>query len=259
MRLKDKIGIVTAAASGMGRAGALRFAAEGAAVAVVDIDAAGVETVVREIGGRGGRALGIAGDLRDDAFARDIVRRAASAFGGLDFVWNHLGHPGPASVEGIEMADFDTAIDLNLRSVLVTTAAAIPEMRARGGGSLLFTASTSGLVGSRLSPVYSMAKFGVVGFVRSLARRLAPEGIRVNAICPGPVDTPMLRVFVARPDEQQPAGSDKEALVRERGRQNPMGRTGKPEEIANAALFLISDEASFVSGAALPVDGAATA
>jgi len=107
--------------------------------------------------------------------------------------------------------------------------------------------------------VYSMAKFGVVGFVRSLAKRLAPEKIRVNAICPGPIDTPMLRVFVARPDQQRTAGQDKEALVAQRGRQNPMGRTGKPEEIANAALFLISDEASFVSGAALPVDGAATA
>ena len=104
-----------------------------------------------------------------------------------------------------------------------------------------------------------MAKFGIVGFVRSLAKRLAPEKIRVNAICPGPIDTPMLRVFVARPDQQRTAGQDKEQLVQLRGRQNPMGRTGRPEEIANAALFLISDEASFVSGAALPVDGAATA
>jgi NAD(P)-dependent dehydrogenase (short-subunit alcohol dehydrogenase family) len=259
MRLKDKIGIVTAAASGMGRAGALRFAAEGAAVAVVDIDGAGVEAVVRQIEAAGGRALGLAGDLSEDGFARDIVRRTASAFGGLDFAWNHVGHPGPASIEGIDMADFDVAIGLNLRSVLVTTEAAIPEIRARGGGALLYTASTSGLVGSSFSPVYSMAKFGVVGFVRSLAKRLAPDKIRVNAICPGPIDTPMLRVFVARPDQQRTAGMDKEQLVVQRGRQNPMGRTGRPEEIANAALFLLSDEASFVSGAALPVDGAATA
>ncbi len=259
MRLKDKIGIVTAAASGMGRAGALRFAAEGAAVAVVDIDGPGVEAVVRQIEAAGGRALGLAGDLSDDGFARDIVRRTASTFGGLDFAWNHVGHPGPASVEGIDMADFDIAIGLNLRSVLVTTEAAIPEIRARGGGALLYTASTSGLVGSSFSPVYSMAKFGVVGFVRSLAKRLAPDKIRVNAICPGPIDTPMLRVFVARPDQQRTAGMDKEQLVVQRGRQNPMGRTGRPEEIANAALFLLSDEASFVSGAALPVDGAATA
>ena len=259
MRLENKIGIVTAAASGMGRAGALRFAKEGASVGVVDIDEAGVDAVVQEIPAGGGRALGLVGDLREDAFARDIVRRTANNFGGLDFMWDHVGHPGPASIEGIDMKDFELAIDLNLRTILVTTEAAIPELRARGGGALLFTASTSGLVGSAFSPVYSMAKFGVVGFVRSLAKRLAPEKIRVNAICPGPIDTPMLRVFVARPDQQRTSGMDKEQLVVQRGQQNPMRRTGKPEEIANAALFLLSDEASFVSGAALPVDGAATA
>jgi NAD(P)-dependent dehydrogenase (short-subunit alcohol dehydrogenase family) len=259
MRLQGKIGIVTAAASGMGRAGALRFAKEGAAVGVVDIDQDGVAAVVQEITEAGGRALGIVGDLRQDDFARGIVRRTANAFGGLDFLWDHVGHPGPASIEGIDMADFEIAIDLNLRTILVTTEAAIPELRARGGGALLFTASTSGLVGSAFSPVYSMAKFGVVGFVRSLAKRLASEKIRVNAICPGPIDTPMLRVFVARPDQQRTTNMDKEELVVQRGQQNPMRRTGRPEEIANAALFLLSDEASFVSGAALPVDGAATA
>src|SRR3954469_19085306 len=262
MRLDGKIGLVTAAASGMGRAGAIRFAREGAAVGVVDIDQAGVDAVTGEITAAGGRALGLVGDLRQDDFARNIVRQTANAFGGLDFVWNHVGHPGPASIEGIDMADYELAIDLNLRTVLVTTEAAIPEMRARGGGALLYTASTSGIQGSAFSPVYSMAKFGVVGFVRSLAKRLAPDGIRVNAVCPGPIDTPMLRVFVARPDQQLPPGEtgiDKEQLVVRRSQQIPMRRPGRPEEIANAALFLLSDEASFVSGAALPVDGGATA
>src|SRR6478672_1615611 len=263
MRLDGKIGIVTAAASGMGRAGAIRFARAGAAVGVVDIDQAGVDAVVGGITAAGGRAIGLVGDLRQDDFARSIVRRTANQFGGLDFVWNHVGHPGPASIEGIEMADYEIAVDLNLRTVLVTTEAAIPEIRARGGGSLLYTASTSGIQGSAFSPVYSMAKFGVVGFVRSLAKRLAPDKIRVNAVCPGPIDTPMLRVFVARPDEQLPPGEagpiDKEQLIVRRSQQVPMRRTGRPEEIANAALFLISDEASFVSGAALPVDGGATA
>ena len=259
MRLEGKVGIVTAAASGMGRAGALRFAREGAAVGVADINADGVEAVVREIAAAGGRATALVGDLREDGFARDIVRRTAKAFGGIDFVWNHVGHPGPAAIEGIEMADYELALDLNLRSVLVTTEAAVPEMRVRGGGALLYTASTSGLVGSGFSPVYSMAKFGIVGFVRSLAKRLAADKIRVNAVCPGPIDTPMLRVFVARPDQQRTAGQDKEALVQQRARQNPMGRTGRPEEVACAALFLISDEASFITGAALPVDGGATA
>jgi len=260
MRMQNKIGIVTAAASGMGRAGALRFAQEGASIGVVDIDQGRVQAVVAEINAAGGRALALVGDLRQDEFARDIVKRTARAFGGLDFVWNHVGHPGPAAIEGIDMADYELAIDLNLRTVLVTTEAAIPELRARGGGALLFTASTSGLVGSQFSPVYSMAKFGVIGFVRALAKRLAPDNIRVNAVCPGPIDTPMLRVFVARPDQQQmPGVQDKEALIVRRSQQVPMRRTGKPEEIANAALFLLSDEASYVSGAALPVDGAATA
>src|SRR5438874_1947231 len=260
MRLTGKIGIVTAAASGMGRAGALRFAREGAQVAVVDVDAAGVQRVVSEITAAGGTALGITADLTKDEDSRRIVWDTVSRFKGLDFVWNHVGHPGPAAVEGIDMSAFELALDLNLRTVLVTTEAAIPEIRARGGGALLYTASTSGLVGSAFSPVYSMAKFGVVGFVRSLAKRLAGDKIRVNAICPGPIDTPMLRVFVARPDQQQqPGDEDKEQLILRRAQQVPMRRTGKPEEIANAALFLLSDEASFVSGAALPVDGAATA
>src|SRR4029453_10687037 len=124
MRLQGKVGIVTAAASGMGRAGALRFAREGAAVAVVDLDADGVDKVVAQIKAVDGKAIGIVGDLTRDDFARDIVRQTATAFSGLDFVWNHVGHPGPAAIEGIDMADFDIAINLNLRTVLVTTEAA---------------------------------------------------------------------------------------------------------------------------------------
>jgi len=259
MRLQNKIGIVTAAASGMGRAGALRFAKEGASVVVVDLNEAGANVVVKQITDAGGKAIALAGDLRQDAFARDIVRRAAREFGGLDFVWNHVGHPGPASIEGLDWRDFELAMDLNLRTVLVTTEAAIPELRARGGGALLYTASTSGLTGSQFSPVYNIAKFGVVGLVHGLAKRYAREKIRVNAVCPGPVDTPMLRVFVARPDSQLPPGETPETLVVRRGGQVPMGRPAQPDEIANAALFLISDEASYVTGVALPVDGGATA
>ncbi|HEY1932220.1 MAG TPA: SDR family oxidoreductase [Acetobacteraceae bacterium] len=259
MRLQNKVGIVTAAASGMGRAGALRFAKEGACVAVVDLDEAGANAVVQQIKDAGGKAIALAGDLRQDAFARDIVRHTAREFGGLDFVWNHVGHPGPAAIEGIDWRDFELAMDLNLRTVLVTTEAALPELRARGGGALLYTASTSGLTGSQFSPVYNIAKFGLVGLVHGLAKRYAREKIRVNAVCPGPTDTPMLRVFVARPDSQLPPGETPESLVLRRGGQVPMGRPAQPEEIANAALFLISDEASYITGVALPVDGGATA
>ncbi len=259
MRMQGKIGLVTAAGSGMGRAGALIFAREGAAVAVVDRDEAAAASVAQEILAGGGKAIAIAADLSRDEAARAIVHDTAKAFGGLDFVWNHLGHPGPAAVEGLELADWDEAVTLNLRSPLITTEAALPEIKARGGGSLLFTASTSGLVGSTFSPVYSAVKFGVVGFVRALAKRCGPSNIRVNAVCPGPTDTPMLRVFVARPDQQSTLGRDKEELVRQTGQRSPLGRPARPEEIANAALFLLSDEASYVNGVALPVDGGITA
>jgi NAD(P)-dependent dehydrogenase (short-subunit alcohol dehydrogenase family) len=259
MRLPNKIGIVTAAGSGMGRAGALRFAAEGASVAVVDLNQDAAAAVVKEIQDKGGKAIALSGDLTDDAFARAIVRETTKAFGALDFVWNHVGHPGPAAIEGLDWKDYDLAMNLNVRTVLVTTEAALPELRARGGGALLYTASTSGLTGSQFSPVYNIAKFGIVGLVHGLSKRYAREKIRVNAVCPGPVDTPMLRVFVARPDSQMPAGETPETLVQKRGGQVPIGRPARPEEIANAALFLISDEASYVTGVALPVDGGATA
>ncbi|MDA1310513.1 MAG: SDR family oxidoreductase [Proteobacteria bacterium] len=259
MRMQGKIGLVTMAGSGMGRAGALRFAKEGASVGVVDIDADAVAKVVAEIEAAGGKAKGIVADLTKDDDSARIVRETAGHFNGLDFVWNHVGHPGPASIEGIEMKDFDLTMNLNLRTVLISTEAALPELRARGGGSLLFTSSSSGLMGSGYSPVYSMAKFGIIGFVKAMAKRYAKDNIRVNAVCPGPIDTPMLRVFVARPDQQSTHGMDKEELVAKRGGVGPMGRPGRPEEVANAALFLLSDEASFVNGIAMPVDGGITA
>lgn len=259
MRMENKIGLVTAAGSGMGRAGSIKFAKEGASVAVVDLNAEAAAAVVRTIEAAGGKAIALSGDLTDDAFARDIVKQTVRHFGGLDFVWNHVGTPGPASIEGLDWKDYDFAMNLNVRTVLVTTEAALPELRARGGGSLLFTASTSGLQGSQYSPIYNIAKFGVVGLVKGLAKRYGHENIRVNAVCPGTTDTPMLRVFVARPDSQMPVGETAESLVVKRGAQNPMRRVAQPEEVANAACFLLSDEASFVNGVALPVDGGSTA
>ncbi len=254
-RMQGKVGIVTAAASGMGRAGAVRFAAEGAAVAVADLDGEQAEKIAAEIKAAGGKAIALQADLRDVERARSIVDDTVAAFGKLDFVWNHLGHPGPGRVEDMDQAMFDLAVDLNLRSVMATTDRAIPELR-KTKGALLYTASTAGLAGSRYSPVYSAMKHGVVGFAKALALRLASEGIRVNSICPGPIETPMFGVFGSRPDQPQKSIEEvtrgAEAVV-------PMGRIGQPDEVANGALFLLSDEASFVTGVALPVDGGVTA
>lgn len=259
MRLANKIGIVTAGASGIGKAGAVRFAAEGAAVAVVDIDAGRASAVADEINRAGGRGIYLAGDLTDEKFAREIARETSRRLGGLDFVWAHAGHPAAASVEGLDLSEFDLALNLNVRSALATVIEAIPLMRKRGGGSVLFTSSTSGVIGSPFSPLYSVAKWGLIGLTRSLARRYGKDNIRFNVVCPGTTDTPMLRVLVARPDEEEARGKDIDQLIAQRGAGNPIGRLARPEEIANAALFLLSDEASMVNGVALLVDGGKTA
>jgi NAD(P)-dependent dehydrogenase (short-subunit alcohol dehydrogenase family) len=199
MDMQGKIALVTAAASGAGRAGARILAREGAAVAVVDQNEAGVKE-----------------------------------FGALDCVWNHLGIPGPSVIDDLE--GWDLSVDLNLRSQLITTNAALGQMTARRQGSILFTASTSGLVGSPWSPTYSAAKAGVIGLARALAKRHAKDGVRVNAICPGAIDTPMLRVFVNRPDQPGHNEADAEELIKAAVTRNPMGRAARPEEIAEVAV-----------------------
>ena len=258
-RLANKVGIITASGSGMGRAGAILFASEGASVLVVDANKDAADKTVEMIRAAGGQAQVSAGDLCDEAYARDIVEEAVKHFGRLDFVWNHVGHPGPAGLEEVSTSDLDLALNLNLRSVLFTTAAALPMLRKGGGGNILFTASTSGLEGSKYSPVYSAAKFGVIGMARSLAKAHAAENIRVNVICPGATNTPMLRTFVRRPGQEGDLPGDLEKLVAQRSSLSPMGRAAEPVEIARAALFLVSDDASYVTGVALAVDGGATA
>jgi len=255
MRLKGKNALITAAASGIGRAAAVLFAREGASIAVADIDRGRITDTVGEITKAGGRAHGIPCDLTKEADSKRIVGEAVRALGGLDILWNNVGHPGPGRVEGVDLDDVDLALTLNLRSVLITTAEAIPALRARGGGSILFTSSIAGIYGSPFSPVYSAAKFGVTGLTKSLAIRLAADGIRVNCVCPAPIDTPMLDIFMGRPDVE----SNKHENLARMKQVIPLGRVGTPMEVAQAGLFLVSDDASYVTGVSLPVVGGYTA
>jgi len=255
MRLQDKLAVITAAASGMGRAAVLTFVREGARVAAIDINAAALAALADEVRAtHGAEIVTLQADLSRADEARGSIQRAAAALGGIDVLWAHAGIPGPASVEGMDLAEYELAMNLNVTSAVLAAGEAAPHMRARGGGSLLFTASVSGLVGSMMSPIYSAAKFAVVGLGKSLAQRLAPDGIRVNVICPGLSETPMKQGFVGRSgDPAETAANEKKLLAA-----IPMARFGQAQEMADAALWLASDESSYVTGVALPVDGGYT-
>lgn len=251
MRMQGKRAVVTAGASGMGRAGARLFAQNGASVAVVDVNAEATAEVVAGIEAEGGKATGIVADLSRPEECRRIIAEAAEALGGIDTLWSHAGTPGPTEVEGIDLEQYGFSVALNLTSALVCAGEVAPHMRAAGGGAILFTSSVGGLVGSMMSPVYSAVKFGIVGFTQSLAQRFAADRIRVNAVCPGPVETPMLPFFMNRNVDE----AGKEANLARIMAAVPLGRLAQPEEIAHAALWLLSDDASYVTGVALPVDG----
>lgn len=255
MRLAKKRAIVTAAASGMGQAGCEVFAREGATVVAIDIDAQRLQAVVDGIRAKGGQAHGIVADLRETDACRSTIEEAARLAGGIDVLWAHAGMPGLREVENLDMPAYEEAMNLNVRSGLLAAGAALPHMRKAGGGSILFTASTAGLVGASVSPVYSTAKFAVVGMTKSLALRCAADRIRVNAICPGPIDTPMFPKFFDPNASAEMAAKSQAAVLAA----IPLGRIGQPLEVAHAALWLASDEASFVTGVALPVDGGYTA
>lgn len=255
MRLKNKLAVITAAASGMGRAGCEVFAREGATVFAIDIDQKRLDEVVASVEKAGGKAFGLVADLLDPAVCRDAIAKAAAQMGGIDVIWNHAGIPGLRDVENLDLVEYARSMDLNIRTGLVMTGAAIPHMRKRGGGSVVFTASTAGLVGASVSPVYSAAKFGVVGMGKSLALRYATEKIRVNVVCPGPIETPMFPQFFDPNASKEVAAEAQAKTVAA----IPLGRMGQAIEVANAALWLASDESSFVTGITLPVDGGFTA
>jgi NAD(P)-dependent dehydrogenase (short-subunit alcohol dehydrogenase family) len=253
MRLQDKLAVITAAASGMGRAGVEHFVREGARVAAVDINANALDALVREFGPNG-EVVPIRADLSTDAGARDSINQAADLLGGVDVLWAHAGIPGPGSIEHLDMAEYQLAMQLNVTSAVLAAGEVAKHMRKRGGGSLIYTSSVSGLVGSMMSPVYSTAKFAVVGLAKSLALTFAPDRIRVNVLCPGLTETPMFKGFVGRSgDPAELAANSAKYLTA-----IPLGRFGHAEDVALAALWLASDESSYVTGVAIPIDGGYT-
>ena len=251
MRLAGKLAVVTAAASGMGRAGVELFVREGARVVAVDIDTDRLNDVVNVARGSGGAVMPVVADLTRTEDCKRFVGEAASLLGGVDILWNHAGTPGPSSVEDLDIDAYNAALALNVTSGVIASGQVISQMRKRGGGSIIFTASVAGLVGSMLSPIYSAHKFAVVGLAMSLAQRFAADNVRVNAICPGPVDTPMLPGFFGRTGDAADFAANQRKVLGA----VPLGRLGRAEEIAHAALWLASDDASYVTGVALPVDG----
>jgi NAD(P)-dependent dehydrogenase (short-subunit alcohol dehydrogenase family) len=249
-RLAGRVALVTAAGSGMGQASARLFAEHGAHVIVTDLSEQAAQGTAESILREGGAASAWQLDVTDlDAMAQTI-RRVEQEHGVLHVLFNHAGMPGAVGLE-ISEAEFDTAVAVNLKSGFFMTSLAAPLLRkADGKGSVIFTSSIAGIIGSHLSVVYSAVKGGIVLMVKALALNLAHDSIRVNAICPGPIDTPMMPEFFAG----QP-GKSAEELVEQMLASIPLHRAGRPEEIASAALFLASDDSSFVTGIAMPVDG----
>jgi NAD(P)-dependent dehydrogenase (short-subunit alcohol dehydrogenase family) len=250
MRLADRIALVTAGGSGMGRAACIRFACEGAHVIVTDIDGDAAKQTLARIEADGGTGEAHQVDVSNTGALTALAEHIRSAHGVLHVLYNHAGIPGASGID-IDDRAFDLAVGVNLKGAFVLTARCEDLLRAAGGkASIIFTASVSGIVGSPLSPLYSMTKGGVVLLMKSLALRLGPDGIRVNAICPGPIATSMLPQFFGRDSD-----ADVSDVIDRFTANVPLGRTGWAEEIANAALFLACDESSFVTGVALPVDG----
>jgi NAD(P)-dependent dehydrogenase (short-subunit alcohol dehydrogenase family) len=250
MRLKDKRVFITGAGGGIGRATAVKCAAEGAAVVCCDISAAAAESAAAAVMAAGGQAVTAVGDLTDAAACAAVFAQGAAAFGGLDVIFNNAGvclagDDGPVETE---LGVWDRTIAANLTSVFLCCKAGIPHLEAAGGGVIVNNASIVALVGSAYPQIaYTAAKGGVLAMTREIAIMYARRGIRAVAICPGPVATPMVKAFMA----------DEEAWLLRR-RYMPMGRLGQPEEIANLVAFLASSEASYITGTAYAVDGGLT-
>jgi NAD(P)-dependent dehydrogenase (short-subunit alcohol dehydrogenase family) len=253
MRLKDKVAIITAAGSGSGRAASLLFAREGAKVVVGDINPEAGQGTVNMVKKAGGEATFVYMDAGKVADMRKLIDSAVKAYGKINILWNHAGIPGPGKLEDTEEADFDKMLAINLKGGFFATKFAAPHMQKAGGGSIIFTASTSGLRASPWSPSYSMAKGGLIPLTMSLAVYLGPQKIRTNCICPGLIDSPMARVFVDRTGLV--AKDTVEKAIEDFSKKVPLAKNADPTDIANVALFLASDESAFVNGVIIPVDG----
>ena len=242
-----KVALVTGAASGIGRESALAFARAGAKVVCADVTVDAGEETVKMIKGMGGDAVFVRCDVSQEVEVKALVAKAVEKYGRLDYAHNNAGIEGMAGpcVTCTE-ENWDRTIDINLKGVFLCCKHEIPEMLKVGGGAIVNTASVAGLVGFGGIPAYTASKHGVAGLTKTIALDYATENIRCNAVCPGVIHTPMIDRFT---------GGDPEAM-KAMVATEPVGRLGEPSEIADAVVYLCSDQASFVTGIAMPVDGA---
>ncbi|GAA3759025.1 SDR family NAD(P)-dependent oxidoreductase [Plantactinospora mayteni] len=253
MLLKDKVALITAGASGMGRAAAELFAREGAHVIVVDVNGEAAKETVAAIESEGGSGTSSVVDVRDLGALKALAERVTAEHGALHVLYNNVGIPGAAGLDLTE-EEWNTGLEVNARASFFLSGYLTDALKAAGNASVIFTSSTSGLIGSPYSPMYSFTKGGLIALVRSMALAFATEGIRVNAIAPGSVETPGLPAFF-RIDDPVEIERRKQAFFAT----IPMGRAADPSEIAKVALFLASDLSSYVTGVTIPVDGGITA